>query len=50
MKVATDAATRHPRVTGMLRTFGAQLNAAAPDSTLTGTWTQYARDTRRTTA
>ncbi|MER5807559.1 hypothetical protein ABT143_05085 [Streptomyces sp. NPDC002033] len=50
MKVATDAATRHPRVTGMLRTFGAQLNAAAPDSTPTGTWTQYARDTRRTTA
>ncbi|MES9805021.1 helix-turn-helix domain-containing protein [Streptomyces sp. CS081A] len=47
MSVPADAATRHPRVVGMLHAFGVRLKAVAPDSTLAHTWDQYARETWR---
>ncbi|MGW7092365.1 XRE family transcriptional regulator [Streptomyces sp. NPDC054874] len=41
MKVPTDAATRHARVSRMLQEFGAALRATAPHSTTVQTWTEH---------
>lgn len=41
MKVPTDAATRHARVSRMLQEFGAALRATAPRSTTAQTWTEH---------
>ncbi|WP_327255433.1 hypothetical protein [Streptomyces sp. NBC_01244] len=48
MSVPADQAVMHPRVVGMLRTFGSRLEQIAPDTTPAHTWTQYVRETRRT--
>ncbi|MEU6878469.1 hypothetical protein [Streptomyces sp. NPDC046712] len=50
MSVPADQAALHPRVVGMLRTFGTRLDAIAPNTAPAPTWTQYVRDTRRTPA
>ena len=42
MKVPSDIATQHARVTRMLQEFGAALRAAAPDSTAVRIWTEHA--------
>ncbi|MGW1324272.1 XRE family transcriptional regulator [Streptomyces antibioticus] len=42
MKVPSDAATRHARVTRMLQEFGAALRATAPGSPSAQTWTAHA--------
>ncbi|MYS07855.1 XRE family transcriptional regulator [Streptomyces sp. SID6041] len=47
MAVPADAAARHPRVVGMLRTFGVRLEVIAPGTALAHTWAQYAHDTWR---
>ncbi|MFC9029183.1 XRE family transcriptional regulator [Streptomyces arboris] len=41
MKVPTEAATRHARVSRMLQEFGAALRATAPRSTTVQTWTEH---------
>lgn len=41
MRVPTDAATRHARVSRMLQEFGAALRATAPRSTTVQTWTEH---------
>ncbi|MFI5982078.1 XRE family transcriptional regulator [Streptomyces sp. NPDC051555] len=50
MSVPADQAALHPRVVGMLRTFGTRLDVIAPNTAPAHTWTQYVRDTRRTPA
>ncbi|MGP3926851.1 hypothetical protein [Streptomyces sp. 8N616] len=50
MSIPADVFTRHPRVTRMLGNFGIKLHAAAPSSSLTCTWDQYAHDSRRNKA
>jgi tetratricopeptide (TPR) repeat protein len=42
MRVPTDAATQHARVTRMLQEFGAALRATAPGSSSVQTWTEHA--------
>ena len=46
MRISTDEAT-HPRVAGMLTSFGTKLHSQAPDSNLVRTWEQFARDTQK---
>lgn len=41
MKVPTDAATQHARVSRMLQEFGAALRATAPGSSTVQTWTEH---------
>ncbi|MFD3379055.1 MULTISPECIES: XRE family transcriptional regulator [unclassified Streptomyces] len=41
MKVPSDAATQHARVTRMLQEFGAALRATAPGSSTVQTWTEH---------
>ncbi|MEU3283184.1 hypothetical protein [Streptomyces antibioticus] len=41
MKVPTEAATQHARVTRMLQEFGAALRATAPGSSTVQTWTEH---------
>ncbi|MFE1925901.1 XRE family transcriptional regulator [Streptomyces asoensis] len=43
MKVPTDAATQHPRVSRMLQEFGAALRARAPRSSAAQSWTEHTR-------
>ncbi|KUJ66104.1 Tat pathway signal sequence domain protein [Streptomyces albus subsp. albus] len=50
MSIPGDALADHPRVTRMLGDFGIKLHAAAPPSSLSRTWDQYARDSRRNSA
>ena len=45
MTINADEAT-HPRVAGMLTSFGSKLHTTAPQSNLIRTWEQFARDTR----
>ncbi|WP_145883741.1 XRE family transcriptional regulator [Streptomyces sp. BK340] len=50
MKVPTDAATQHARVSRMLQEFGAALRARAPRSSTAQTWTEHTRDAWKATA
>jgi hypothetical protein len=47
MSVPADAATQHPRVSRMLREFGAALRATAAGSLTVQTWTEHTRDAWR---
>ncbi|MFH9953571.1 helix-turn-helix domain-containing protein [Streptomyces roseolus] len=47
MSISADAATRHPRVVGMLRAFGNRLECVAPGTASARTWTQHTRETWR---
>jgi tetratricopeptide (TPR) repeat protein len=48
MRVPSDVATQHARVTRMLQEFGAALRATAPGSTAVQTWTEHAAVWRTT--
>jgi tetratricopeptide (TPR) repeat protein len=48
MRVPSDVATQHARVTRMLQEFGAALRATAPGSTAVQTWTEHAAAWRTT--
>ncbi|MEV7091061.1 XRE family transcriptional regulator [Streptomyces sp. NPDC093085] len=50
MKVPSDIAAQHARVTFLLQEFGAALRATAPGSTAAQSWTEHAVAARRTTA
>lgn len=50
MRVPTDVATRHARVSRMLQEFGAALRAKAPKSSAAQTWLEHTHDVRRATA
>jgi tetratricopeptide (TPR) repeat protein len=50
MTVPAKAATQHPRVSRMLKEFGAALRATAPGSPTAQTWTEHTRDAWRTPA
>ncbi|MFD5570640.1 XRE family transcriptional regulator [Streptomyces cadmiisoli] len=47
MKVPSDAATQHPRVSRLLQEFGAALRAKASDSSAVETWTAHIHDAWR---
>ncbi|MFE0423070.1 XRE family transcriptional regulator [Streptomyces sp. NPDC058953] len=49
MKIPTDIASRHARVSHMLQRFGAALNTTAPGSTTVQTWTEHTATWRAVT-